>query len=242
MSNPHNISRRNLIKYGSIALGTTAAVGSLGALPNITNAQPVSTKLAQNIPQTPDQALSELLAGNQRFVIDKRTSPNITPSRLTEVAAGQNPFAAVLSCADSRVPVEIVFDQGLGDIFVVRVAGNIATSEEIGSLEFGTAVLGAKVLLIIGHGACGAVASTIAGKPVPGQIGSILTAIQPAVDQVKDKPGDALLNATRANVLWQKSQLEKSPVIAGLIKEGKLTVVGAYYDLDTGEVSLVNEV
>jgi len=242
MSNSQNISRRNLIKYGSIALGTTAVAGTLGVLPNITNAQSASTKLAQNIPASPDQALNELLAGNKRFVANKRTSPNITPSRLTEVAAGQNPFAAVLSCADSRVPVEIVFDQGLGDIFVVRNAGNIATPEEIGSLEFGTAVLGTKVLMVIGHQACGAVQATIAGKPVPGQIGSILAAIQPAVDQVKDKPGDALLNATRANVLFQITKLKKSPVISGLINEGKLKIVGGYYDLDTGEISLVNEV
>lgn len=242
MSNSQNLSRRNFIKYGSIALGTTAVAGSLGALPNLTNAQPVPTKLAVNIPATPDQALNELLAGNQRFVANKRTSPNISPSRLTEVAKGQNPFAAVLSCADSRVPVEIVFDQGLGDIFVVRDAGNIATPEEIGSLEFGTAVLGAKVLMVIGHSACGAVKATIAGKPVPGQIGSILAAIQPAVDQVKDKPGDTLLNATRANVLFQMNKLKQSPIISGLINEGKLKVVGAYYDLDTGEITLVDAV
>lgn len=180
------------------------------------------------------------MTGNQRFVNKKRENPNQTVARLTEVARGQKPFAAVLGCADSRFPTEIIFDQGLGDLFVCRVAGNVATPEEIGSLEFGTLVLGAKVIIVIGHKRCGAVDATIKGAQVPGQIGSLLAAIQPAVESSKNLPGDRLENATKANVLLQTERLKASPVISQLIKEGKLKVVGGYYDLDTGAVSMVS--
>lgn len=229
-----HFSRRNLLKYGAVALGTgtlTAGVGSQIAFPEKAIAK-------ENL--TPDQALQTLMDGNKRFVTRKRQNPNQGLSRLQEVAKGQKPFAAILGCADSRVPSEIIFDQGLGDLFVCRVAGNIATPEEIGSLEFGTLVLGTKVLMVIGHERCGAVDATIKGAQVPGQIGSLLEAIQPAVQRTKNKPGDPLENATKANVLVQVEKLTSSPVISQLITEGKLKVVGGYYDLDTGEISLVS--
>ena len=155
-------------------------------------------------------------------------------TRIQEVAQGQAPFAAILSCADSRVPAEIIFDRGFGDLFVVRNAGNVATPEEIGSLEFGTLVLGAKVLMVIGHQSCGAVKATIAGNAVPGQIGSILDAIKPAI-----KPNQTLEESIISNVKLGMSRLQASPVISQLIKDGKLKIVGGYYDLDKGMVKVV---
>jgi carbonic anhydrase len=189
---------------------------------------------------TPDQALRRLMEGNQRFIKGKRENPNQNRTRLTEVAKSQKPFASILSCADSRVPSEIIFDQGFGDMFVCRVAGNIATPEEIGSLEFGSLVLGTKVILVMGHERCGAVDATIKGAQVPGKIATLLDAIKPAVERAKGQAGDQLANTCKANVLLQIEKLKSSSVISQLIEQGKLKVVGGYYDLDTGEVSLVS--
>ena len=238
-----HLSRRNLIKVGAGALGTgvvaaklhSGAAFSQTAPKNITPNQP----LQQLKDATPDQALQLLMAGNLRFAQGKPNNPNQSLARLKEVAQSQKPFAAILSCADSRVPSEIVFDQGLGDLFVCRVAGNIATPDEIGSLEFGTAVLGAKLIMVLGHERCGAVDATIKGGQVPGQIGSLIQAIQPAVKSSAAQPGDRLQNATKANVAVQIARLKTSPVLSPLVQAGKLKIVGGYYDLDTGMVTLV---
>ena len=152
-------------------------------------------------------------------------------------AEKQEPFAAVLSCADSRVPVELVFDQSIGHIFVTRVAGNVITPELIGSLEYGAAVLGTKVILVMGHANCGAVSATIKGKDVPGQISALFPHIQPAVDQA----GPNLEAATKANAKIQATLLSQaSTVVSSMIKEGKLKVVAGYYELSTGAVTLVD--
>ncbi|OUL32292.1 carbonate dehydratase [Nostoc sp. T09] len=231
-----NVSRRNLLKLsaGAISAGVLAA----GVGGNLVAPGKAAAQSKKDI--TSDEALKELLDGNDRFVKAKRRNPHQNQSRLREVAKGQKPFASILSCADSRVPSEIVFDQGLGDLFVCRVAGNIATPEEIGSLEFGSLVLGTKVIMVLGHERCGAVDATIKGASVPGQIGSLLVAIQPAVEKSKGQPGDKLENACKANVLGQIDKLKSSPVLSELIKDGKLKIVGGYYDLDTGKVSLVS--
>lgn len=228
-----NISRRRMLQFGAGAIGTSVIASTLGQ--EIVSAPPAIA--SNNI--TPDEALRKLMAGNQRFVAQKRKSPNQDVVRLNEVAKGQNPYAAILGCADSRVPSEIVFDQGLGDLFVCRVAGNIAIAEEIGSLEFGAAVLGTKVIMVMGHERCGAVDATLKGTPVPGQIGSLLDAIRPSLVKAKNLPGDPLENACKANITYQVEQLKKSPVLAKLTTEGKLKIVGGYYDLDKGTVSLV---
>ena len=187
-------------------------------------------------PTTPEAALQALLDGNARFAAGRPTAPHRDLARLRETAAGQTPFAAVLTCADSRVPVEILFDQGLGDVFVVRNAGNVVSSEEMASLEFGTLVLGAKVLVVLGHSSCGAVKATIAGGAVPGQISTIYQHIRPAVDQA----GPDLDRVIAQNVRNQAHLLASaSPVIAGLMRDGKLLVVGATYDLATGRVTQV---
>lgn len=229
-----HLSRRNLIKFGAGVVGTgaiTAGLGSKLVFPD---------QAVAKDDMTPDQALQQLMEGNQRFVTGKRQNPNQDMARLREVAKTQKPFAAILSCADSRVPSEIVFDQGFGDLFICRVAGNIATPEEIGSLEFGSLVLGSKVIMVMGHKRCGAVDATIKGAQVPGQIASLLDAIRPAVGKAKDQAGDQLENTIKANVLVQVEKLKSSTVISQLIQEEKLKIVGGYYDLDTGAVTMVS--
>jgi carbonic anhydrase len=227
-------SRRNLLKFGAGAIGTgvlTAGLGSKLAFPDQAVAQD---------DMNPDQALQRLMEGNQRFVNGRLENPRRDIARLREVAKTQKPFAAILGCADSRVPSEIIFDQGFGDLFICRVAGNIATPEEIGSLEFGSLVLGSKVIMVMGHKRCGAVDATIKGAQVPGQIASLLDAIKPAIKDSENQTGDRLENATKANVLFQVEKLKASPVISQLIQEGKLKVAGGYYDLDTGAVTMVS--
>jgi carbonic anhydrase len=236
MTSSANFSRRSAIQYGGALVGTSLMATILGG-------QGIFPKpaIAQNKDLTPDAALQKLLDGNSRFVNQKRTNPRQDRGRLTEVAESQAPFAAILSCADSRVPAEIVFDQGLGDLFVCRVAGNIATSEEIGSLEFGTMVLGAKVLMVIGHERCGAVKATIEGGRFPGQIGRLIDGIQVGVERAEKEPGQNKLDrAIRANVRYQVEKLGKSTVIGDLVDKGQLKLVGAYYDLDTGKIALLS--
>jgi carbonic anhydrase len=228
-----NQSRRNLFKLGAFTVGTGLVTSRLGL--DLLDAPAASAK--QNI--TPVTAVNELLQGNKRFAEQKTKQANRNVFRLREVAKGQNPFAAILGCADSRVPAEIIFDQGLGDLFVVRVAGNVATPEEIGSLEYGTLVLGAKVILVLGHERCGAVKAAIDNKPVPGKIGTILGQIKPAVTASKGQTGDKLKNATLNNIKNQIATLKDSPVIADLIAKGQLKIVGGFYDLDTGLVTQV---
>lgn len=229
-------SRRNVIKLGAGAVGAgvlSAGLHTQIAAPDRADAATSTEDL------TPDQALQRLVEGNQRFVANKRQNPNQSLTRLEEVAQEQSPFASILGCADSRVPAEIVFDQGLGDLFVCRVAGNVATPEEIGSLEFGSAVLGTKVILVLGHERCGAVGATLKGAQVPGQIASLLDAIQPAVAQANGQTGDRLENTCKANVLLQIDRLKASPVLSQLIQNNNLKIVGGYYDLDTGIITLL---
>jgi carbonic anhydrase len=229
-----NLSRRSLFKLGAGAIGTGVLTAGLSS--NLLAAE--KTPAEDDI--TPDKALQELLDGNDRFVKTKRRNPNQTYSRLVEVSKGQKPFASILGCADSRVPSEIVFDQGLGDLFVCRIAGNIATTQQIGSLEFGSLVLGTKVIMVMGHERCGAVDAAIKGAEVPGQIGSLLEAIKPSVESSKEQSGDKLENACKANILAQVNKLKSSAVLAELIKTEKLKIVGGYYDLDTGRISVVS--
>jgi carbonic anhydrase len=186
---------------------------------------------------SPEAALQSLIDGNKRFVDGRLTLFDEDLALLKkQTAEKQEPFAAVLSCADSRVPVEIIFDQSIGHIFVVRVAGNIATSELIASLEYGAAVLGTKAVVVLGHGNCGAVKATIDAKAVPGQISTLYRYIRPAVDQA----GAGLDAATKANARIQANLLrESSPVLADLIKQKQLIVVPAFYDVATGKVELL---
>ena len=230
----NNISRRNIIKFGAASVGTglvTAGIGSklLFPEPSVAN---------NNI--TPDAALKLLMDGNKRFTSGKNSRPNQSLANLRAVSKSQKPFAAILSCADSRVPSEILFDRGFGDLFICRVAGNVVTAEETGSLEFGTLVLGAKVLLVMGHKKCGAVDAAIKGAQVPGQIASLLDAIKPGIAKLDSKKADQLEAGVKANVVYQVQKIQESPVISKLVADGQLKVVGGYFDFDSGKISLVS--
>jgi len=228
-----NLSRRNSLKFVAGAIGTGIVAAQAGA----ELAAPEPAIADNNI--LPAVALKMLTDGNLRFVTRLRQDPNQDLARVTAVAETQKPFAAILGCADSRFPPEIIFDRGIGDLFVCRVAGNVATPEELGSLEFGTVVLGAKVIMVVGHESCGAVKAAVAGSPVPGQIGSLIEAIKPAADSTRLLPGDRVENAVKANIVLQAKRVKESAVISQLILQGKLLVVGGYYDLDTGAITII---
>lgn len=188
-------------------------------------------------PESPERAMALLVEGNQRFVAQKLISFQEDLDILkADTEEHQEPFAAVLSCADSRVPVELVFDQSIGHLFVVRVAGNVATPDTIASLEYGAAVLGVKVILALGHTNCGAVKATLAGKAVPGQISTLYQYIHPAIAGAN---GD-LTTASRQNAVLQASVLrETSPVLADLVKQKKLAVRAAMYDVGNGKITVL---
>ena len=186
-----------------------------------------------------DAVLAELRAVNERHVgTNYKLNNHKTSARRAELAKGQHPGAIVLSCADSRVPPEIVFDQGLGDLFVVRVAGNIVEDAGLGSIEYAVAHLGSKLIVVLGHERCGAVDATLQGGEAPGHIAAIVKKIQPAIESSKDMPGDKLDNAVRINVRIAVDELKKSqPILSELAAQGKIKIVGARYDLDTGVVT-----
>ena len=185
---------------------------------------------------SPREALEFLQAGNLRFVAGESAAPNRDLRRLQQVAPRQAPFAAFLGCADSRVPIEIVFDQGFGDLFVTRIAGNVAATENIASLEFGTQVLGAKVLYVLGHTSCGAIAAAATAQPVPGQISALFQHLRPAIRAAHGDP----VAAVRENVRVQAQTLvEASTVIASLVAAGQVQVAGGIFDLETGKVEPV---
>jgi carbonic anhydrase len=188
-------------------------------------------------PENPERAVQLLVEGNQRYVAQKLISFQEDLDILkADTEEHQEPFAAVLSCADSRVPVELVFDQSIGHVFVVRVAGNVATPDTIASLEYGAAVLGVKAIVSLGHTNCGAVKATLAGKAVPGQISTLYQYIHPAIAGAN---GD-LTTASRQNASLQASVLrDTSPVLADLVKQKKLAIRAAIYDIGSGKVTLL---
>jgi carbonic anhydrase len=187
---------------------------------------------------SPEAALQQLIDGNRRFTEGRLTSFTEDLDILkAKTVDKQEPFAAVLSCADSRVPVELIFDQTINHVFVTRVAGNIATSAMIASLEYGVAVLGTKAIVVLGHANCGAVKASIEAKAVPGQISALYPYIRPAVDQA----GSNLEAAIKANAKIQARLLQQSsPVLADHIKENQLKIVAGYYDLSSGKVTLLD--
>lgn len=191
-----------------------------------------------NMP-TADEVLAQLRAGNDRFISGVVQHPNQNEVRRQEVSHGQHPTVAMLSCADSRVPVELIFDQGIGDIFVVRVAGNILDYVVLGSLEYAALHVHVPLIVVLGHSKCGAVAATASGAKLEGHLPHIGVAIQPAVDAAKQMPGDLVDNAIRENAKSVAKQLATVPMLDPLVKTGKLRVVAAYYDLATGRYDLL---
>lgn len=224
-----DLGRRQLLHaavYGTL-LGTA-----------IQSAIPFARAETLNAPTdlNPDAALKKLIDGNQRAATGKLTSIERDLALLREHTVNkQEPFAAVLSCADSRVPVEMIFDQTIGDVFVTRVAGNVVTPEIIASLEYGVAVLGVETLLVLGHSNCGAVKAAMKAEEVPGQISTLYPHLRQAVQQ----SGGSLDKAIEANVKIQAELLRtSSTVIRSAVEAGKLKVESGVYDLASGKVSL----
>ncbi len=222
---PYNLSRRSFIA-GLAALAASSAPASAAN---------------QHAPMSPADAWKKLMAGNRIFVSSMARRMQTIEER-EALGAGQAPFASILSCADSRTTPEIIFHQGLGDIFVVRVAGNVATATERASLEYASAVLKSPLIVVMGHSSCGAVKAAIdatKGQALPGDIQQLAGIIEPAAEATKGMAGDWLMNATKENVRRVVSQLHTSPVISELVKSSELNIVGAYYSLETGEVTTV---
>ena len=199
-------------------------------------------------PVNADQALRALLAGNHRFLTGNRISPRARPEEFRALAHGQFPEAVIVCCADSRVAPEILFDVGVGDIFVIRVAGNVIDGAGVtvkGSIEYAVAELNVPLILVLGHSDCGAVKSAMKHidnkDSLPGAINGLVELIKPAVAMTKKLPGDPLENAIRQNVETGVERLRRlEPILAPRVKDGKLDVVGGVYDLLTGSVRLTS--
>jgi len=225
------LTRRSVFSVGIGALAVTASVAAA-------QAQPARSA------DTPDAALARLVEGNARYVSGKLNERDFSAGRAAR-AQGQAPFAAILGCADSRVAPELAFDQAPGELFVVRVAGNFVTPDGLGSLEYGAAVLGTKVIMVLGHTSCGAVNATVAalqkGNDLPGHIGDLVRAMKPGIEPVLKQPGaDLNQRAVVANVRYNVQRLQEAkPILADMVAAGKLRVVGAFYDLPTGKVTMV---
>jgi carbonic anhydrase len=232
-------ARRGFLKLvGGVAVGFAATgIGSSFAAP------PKAPPKADNV-LSPDAALDRLMKGNQRYVegVSKRHDFKHEREALTK---GQNPYAGVLSCADSRIAPEYAFDAGRGDLFVCRVAGNVINDDVIASLEYAVSVLDTPLIMVLGHQACGAVDAAIksikTSTTLPGHLPSLVAALAPAVMAARDQPGDILDNVIRQNVvLTVASVMTATPILSKAAEDNKLRVVGAVYDLANGRVALVN--
>ena len=227
--------RRDLLRSAAIAAGLVLVRGSVTQAASPSSGGPSA-----------DDVLRQLLDGNQRFVKGETTSPRRAPGDFRPLAEGQRPGAVIVGCADSRVPPELLFDQGVGDLFIVRVAGNVvggAGALVKGSIEYGVAELGVPLVMVLGHSDCGAVKAAIKHMDdrdaLPGAIGELVNRLRPAVAKAKGMPGDRLDNAIRANVMIGVETLQNlQPIVAPAVKRGRVKVVGAVYDLRTGSVTL----
>lgn len=192
---------------------------------------------------TPDKALTLLQEGNRRFTTGKSIHPNQDLQRIKAVATAQTPFATIVGCSDSRVPNEIIFDQGVGDLFIVRTAGQVSTYASWGSIEFAEEVLGTTLIVVLGHTQCGAVNAAVKLNEVPGHIVTLINAIKPAVESAREKHPDDLLDASiRENIKIQVEQLRSlEPVLAKRVREGSIKIIGALYHLETGEVEFLKD-
>jgi carbonic anhydrase len=189
-----------------------------------------------------DEALGRLLSGDKRFVAGNSEEPHgaVLIERRHALAKDQKPFAVILSCSDSRVPPELVFDVSLGDIFVIRTAGEVVDPVVVGSIEYAIEHLGTRLIVVLGHQRCGAVSATVSGAKETGDIPDVLKAIYPAVEETKGQSGDHIDNAVRANARDIAKRLQSSgPIITPLVQSGELKIVPAYYSLDTGQVELL---
>ena len=192
---------------------------------------------------SPAAALDRLMKGNSRYVEGVSRRHDFKSER-EALVGGQNPFASILSCADSRIAPEYAFDSGRGDLFVCRVAGNFANDDTVASLEYGVAVLNSPLILVLGHDSCGAVDATIKSlkdnTTLPGHLPSLVNALAPAVKATRDQPGDHLANATRKNVIDVVAKLKSAtPILSAAVADGKIKIVGGIYRLDSGKVEMI---
>ncbi|MFO1406084.1 MAG: carbonic anhydrase [Steroidobacteraceae bacterium] len=234
--NRATVTRRQLVAGGGVLAGWLVAGGSVRAAPPAAPPKPGNAI-------TPAQALERLVEGNRRYVQGVAKRHDFVAER-EALAGGQNPFAAILGCADSRIAPEYAFDTGRGDLFVVRVAGNFANLDNLASLEYAVAVLGTPLILVLGHEACGAVKSTIASiedrSTLPGHLPSLVASLTPAVRAATGQPGDLLENATAENVRLNVAKLRTAtPILDAAVSAGRLQVVGGIYRLGTGQVDLL---
>jgi len=187
-----------------------------------------------------EDAMRQLIEGNWRFMNGIPMGPNRTAKRRRELLRGQRPFAAILGCSDSRVPPELIFDLGLGELFVVRTAGNIPDEGALGSLEYAAEHLGVRLAVVLGHTGCGAVGAVVQGNRPEGHLEHILNAIRPSVERTKNDPGEGYLNCITANIADAVKTVSASPpVLAELVRQGELKVAGALYHLDSGDVDFL---
>jgi carbonic anhydrase len=236
MRSPYRPSRREFGRLTGLAAGVS---GLAFPMTGRASSQAAAAR-------DPDSVLARLLEGNKRFVSGQLVHPGRTPSYFVALAEGQAPLAIIIGCADSRVAPELVFEQGVGDLFVVRVAGNIvigAGPSVKGSIEFAVAELGARLIMVLGHTQCGAVKAAIAhidaNDALPGSIGELIDPIRPAVRAVQGRTGDKLENVTNANVAQGVERLKTlDPIVSKFAKTGELKVVGAVYELRTGAVKV----
>jgi len=236
MRSPTPMSRREFARLSGLAAGAVCL------------ALPTTGRFDDPTPANRDAkaVLTRLLEGNKRFVRGELAHPGRKPEDFAPLADGQLPLAVIVGCADSRVAPELIFDQGVGDLFVIRVAGNVisgAGASVKGSIEYAVAELGVRLILVLGHSQCGAVKAALKhindNDALPGSIGELVDTIKPAVAAVEGKPGDPLENAIRANVERGVERLKGlEPTLADPVKKGKLKVVGAVYDLRGGEVTV----
>lgn len=237
------------------AAGATAAAAALGACGSSTQTAstttvtvpagvPITTEAARPDVDGPDAALELLRQGNQRFATSTLQHPHQGAEARLRVSKAQQPFAVVLSCSDSRLPPEVIFDQGLGDLFVIRVAGNVVDPAGLGSIEYAVGHLGTPLVMVMGHENCGAVSATLEALQPPfdqphGAVASLITAITPAVAVAEQQQGDLLVNAIRANALQSREEIMKSHELEGPLGSGALKVVTSYYNLQDGTVSII---
>ncbi|MDG2423459.1 MAG: carbonic anhydrase [Phycisphaerales bacterium] len=231
----HTTSRR-------AAMGGAIGMGLLAGLPLAAMAQS-TTQVRKDIP-SPDQAIDMLMAGNKRF-IDGDMLPHDHITTREKLDAGQQPIAAVIRCADSRSAPEVIFDQGIGDLFVCAVAGNVPTDELIASIEYSVAVLKTPLIVVMGHSKCGAVDESLKNfndiEALPGRLPSLISQILPAAIQAGGKPGDeALVNAIRYNVQNGMRRMPTvSSIISGAVESGSVKIVGGVYDMPSGRFEMV---
>ncbi|MBK1839052.1 carbonic anhydrase [Azospirillum sp. YIM B02556] len=236
------LTRRHLIKTGGVLAGTVGTLAGALALAPL----PVAAKEKEKpaAPLTPDEALRRLTAGNARYAANTSRNRDHSAGRAAR-AQSQHPFAGIVSCADSRVAPEILFDQGPGELFIVRVAGNFVNDDGLASLEYGVKVLNIPLILVLGHTGCGAIGATIKtirdGTQLPGHLPVLIDALKPGVEAaMARKPADLMAEATAENVRHNVRRLaEAEPILSPLAADGRMKVVGGVYDIATGKVALL---